>query len=367
MVAEAEDNNLGNKVYERFARWHTCSLCEQDYHGVVFCALGWACWKTYLGRPEADEVRTMAMGVLGSGLSTAHRHEDALVVKEAELSMKRRLGAAEASILVAQSNLASTYRRLGRLDDALRLRQDAYPGYAKFLGEEHEHTIREANNYASLLNELKRFEEAKSLLRRMTPVARRVLCEEDRLTIKMKSLYAYSLYSDPGATLDGLREAVTTLEDAERIARRVFGGENPFTAELEDNIRQARAVLSAREGDVEPLRAAVEAMAPGDAQDLRLSMYLLLVNTVTRSLGLRLDALDARPDSGLVAQVAPLERRNRILLGNGLLRVVELVDERRRRRNVQLRDLVVRDAVEVLHQSSERIPVGRDEYIFPRD
>ena len=57
-------------------------------------------------------------------------------------------------------------------------------------------------------------------------------------------------------------------------------------------------------------------------------MYLLLVNTVTRSLGLRLDALDARPDSGLVAQVAPLERRNRILLGNGLLRVVELVDLR---------------------------------------
>ncbi len=265
LVAEAEDNNLGNKVYERFARWHTCSLCEQDYHGVVFCALGWACWKTYLGRPEADEVRTMAMGVLGSGLSTAHRHEDALVVKEAELSMKRRLGAAEASILVAQSNLASTYRRLGRLDDALRLRQDAYSGYAKFLGEEHEHTIREANNYASLLNELKRFEEAKSLLRRMTPVARRVLCEEDRLTIKMKSLYAYSLYSDPGATLDGLREAVTTLEETTRIARRVLGGAHPFTVEIEGNLRDSRAVLSAREGDVEPLRAAVEAMAPGDA------------------------------------------------------------------------------------------------------
>ena len=28
------------------------SLCEQEYHGVVRCALGWACWKTYLGRSE---------------------------------------------------------------------------------------------------------------------------------------------------------------------------------------------------------------------------------------------------------------------------------------------------------------------------
>ena len=32
---------------------------------------------------------------------------------------------------------------------------------------------------------------------------------------------------DDAATLDDLREAVTTLEDAERIARRVLGGAHP--------------------------------------------------------------------------------------------------------------------------------------------
>ena len=59
LVAEAEENNLGDKVLnERWERWHTCSLCEQDYHGVVRCALGWACWKTYVGRPETDWART---------------------------------------------------------------------------------------------------------------------------------------------------------------------------------------------------------------------------------------------------------------------------------------------------------------------
>jgi hypothetical protein len=39
-------------IDERWARWYSCSLCEQRYHGVVCCALGWACWKTYVGRPE---------------------------------------------------------------------------------------------------------------------------------------------------------------------------------------------------------------------------------------------------------------------------------------------------------------------------
>ena len=61
LVAEAEENNLGLKALDgRWARWYSCSLCEQDYHGVVACALGWAAWKTYVGRPEADRVRFIA-------------------------------------------------------------------------------------------------------------------------------------------------------------------------------------------------------------------------------------------------------------------------------------------------------------------
>ena len=66
LIAEAEENLLGEEVEnERWKRWHTCSLCEQQYHSVVRCALGWACWKTYLGRPETDKLRRTAMNPLG--------------------------------------------------------------------------------------------------------------------------------------------------------------------------------------------------------------------------------------------------------------------------------------------------------------
>ena len=37
----------------------------------------------------------------------------------------------------------------------------------------------------------------------------------------------YGQSPDTGATLDDLREAVTTLEELERTARRVFGGAHP--------------------------------------------------------------------------------------------------------------------------------------------
>ena len=62
-----------------------------------------------------------------------------------------------------------------------------------------------------------------------------------------------TLYLDPAATLDDLREAVTTLEDVERTARRVFGGAHPFTASVEVKLRAARAALRARETPPTPL------------------------------------------------------------------------------------------------------------------
>ena len=56
-----------------------------------------------------------------------------------------------------------------------------------------------------------------------------------------------ALYKDTDATLDDLREAVTTLEDVERTARRVLGGAHPTTAWIEGELQKARAALGARE------------------------------------------------------------------------------------------------------------------------
>jgi hypothetical protein len=250
LLAEAEENNLGEKVLNaRWLRWGTCGLCEQDYHGVVACALGWACWKTYVGRPEEDVTRCSATNALGNGLHHAGHHEDGLAVEEAELAMKLRLGDAEEDILQVQTNLACTYSSLGREEDALRLKRDVYSGYLKLHGEEHEHTLQAANNYASSLGRLQRFEEAKALLRRMMPVARRVYGESHQFTLKMRKNYAGALCKNDAATLDDLREAVTTLEDIERTARRVLGGAHPTTSNVEQTLRDARAALVARESD----------------------------------------------------------------------------------------------------------------------
>ena len=137
--------------------------------------------------------------------------------------------------------------------------QEIYSGCRELDGEEHEDTLIAANNYAGALRDLRRFEEAKSLLRKTMPVTRRVLGENHHVTLRMRWAYAIALYKDEGATPDDLREAVATLEETERIARRVFGGAHPLAVDILQYLRDARAALSTHE-DVGSISDAVGAL-----------------------------------------------------------------------------------------------------------
>jgi len=248
LVAEGEENNLDDKAWNaRWDRWQVCGLCEQQYHGFVACALGWACWKTYVGRPEGDFARSAAITELGNELSGVGNHENALAVDEARLSMLRRIGASEENMLVVQGNLAMTYEALGRLGHAILIKRDVYLGRVKLNGEGNAQTLLAANNYALSLCKQNAFEEAKLLMQKCLPAARRLLGESDETTLRNRLYYAEALYRDDCATLDDLREAVTTLEGTEQIGRRVFGGAHPTTVWIGTSLRKSREALRARE------------------------------------------------------------------------------------------------------------------------
>ena len=73
--------------------------------------------------------------------------------------------------------------------------------------------------------------------------------------------WADAVYAMGGS--DGRWRAVA--ENNTEASTLVFGGAHPTVSGMEHNLRNARAKLAAREGDVESVREAVEAMAPGDA------------------------------------------------------------------------------------------------------
>merc|ERR1739841_32162 len=70
---------------------------------------------------------------------------------------------------------------------------------------------------------------------------------EKRGTAMTRWNYAGAICNDTTATLAELREAVNTLEEVERTARRVLGGSHPLTRTFEDHLRDTRVALAARE------------------------------------------------------------------------------------------------------------------------
>ena len=185
-----------------------------------------------------------AMRHLGTGLSDAKHHEEALAVMEAELSMSRRLGASEYTILVVQSNLAVIHGELGNMEKALIMERDVYSGRLRLHGEGHEETLRAAGNYTTSLKHLMRYAEAKSLLRKAVPVARRTLGAEHDYTLNLRDIYGRCLYRDPGASRDDVAEAIEIMDDVQRRARRVFGPGHPNWNTLPQELTAAREKLA---------------------------------------------------------------------------------------------------------------------------
>ena len=202
-------------------------------------------WFRGLDRGEIERAQRRPRRVLL--VRRRHEEEDCPWVPFPERGALLRDRSKQARVRRRESNLANTYARLGQTEKALRMRRDLYSGTLKLYGEQHEKSLANAFNYARDLIGLQRFEEAKSLLRKMIPVARRVLGDSNHLALRMRWIYANALYLDAGASLDDLREAVSTLEDAERTAQRVLGGAHPTTEGIEGALREARAVLRARE------------------------------------------------------------------------------------------------------------------------
>ena len=102
--------------------------------------------------------------------------------------------------------------------------------------QENENTLLAANNYAMTLLDLERFKEAKRILRRMVPVAGRVLGTENELSLSLREdLSRATLDGDSSA--EEKREALRMLEDVAGIMRRVLGPAHPDTLPAQSELK----------------------------------------------------------------------------------------------------------------------------------
>ena len=258
-VKEKEEWNTG----EGIMKWQKCFDCGQGFHGPLMLALGWACWKTYAGRPESDQYRCSGMGVLGNAFYTNQRSAEALAVFEVNLAVRRRFFSQhEITILITQTNIAGCLKQLGRLDEAHVLERKIYARRVATLGASNERTLLSGSNLLISLDKLRRYDEVTSFARDLLPVARQSLGADHTITLNISQSLAAALQSNPQRTCDDLRlnqtsrdatrllnfntgkdllEAEAVLDDLIQRRRRVFGPAHPTTLHIEQNLRVVRA------------------------------------------------------------------------------------------------------------------------------
>ena len=97
-----------------------------------------------------------------------------------------------------------------------------------------------ANNYAESLIQLQRFQEAKRVLRKVIPVAQRLLGTVHACTVSLREDLALATLQDGNSTLGEKREALRTLEDTLGVMRRVLGPQHPETQRVQHNLEVYR-------------------------------------------------------------------------------------------------------------------------------
>ena len=177
-----------------------------------------------------------------SGESLKH-YEDALSVRETELSTLRRVGHVEEDILTSQTNLASTYTKFGRREEALKLRQEVY-ARRRVLMPEHPRTMALAIDLANALIDKKLFTEASALARETLPIARRVCGDANDATLGLRFLLTRATILNPDATQNGLRVAKEELEVLLPTTRRIFGASHPRARLVQEAIELTNRRLS---------------------------------------------------------------------------------------------------------------------------
>ena len=238
-VAEAEENNRRTG----WDRWYSCGLCEQRYHSAVWCAMGWACWKTYLGRPETDQVRSSAMNLLSNGLQQAQKYEDALEVIKADLSIQERNGGPRHVHLATLGMMALVLDELRRLDEAIRIYEDIYAQKLSLYESSDIEVIITAYNFGRALRHAGRGDEQKRLMDSTIPNARKSLGDDHELTLSCRENAAAAvLYAERKVSRDEFLQATKIVEDVLKRCRRVLGPKHRVALNVQKDVDYARNV-----------------------------------------------------------------------------------------------------------------------------
>ena len=162
---------------------------------------------------------------------------------EALLATVRRAWPDNTNELIQTSaNLANVHLKCDRAEEAAAINKDVYEQTCAIRGPGSLFTATLGANYALTLIKVERFADARAICRDIVQWAHRNPDSPHSFHV-LKAL-ARSIYEDPNASVEDLREAVRVFENVPAASSRVFGPAHPDTKKYEGILAKAKKALA---------------------------------------------------------------------------------------------------------------------------
>ena len=145
-------------------------------------------------------------------------------------------------IIQTSANLANVYKHNDKAEEATAIYKDLYEQMCALHGPDSVYPATVGSNYAQMLIQVERFADARAVGREIVQWAHRNPDSPHSFHI-VKALMD-SLYKDPNASVDDLREAVEVFENIPATSSRVLGSAHPDTKTYEKALAKAKKALA---------------------------------------------------------------------------------------------------------------------------
>jgi tetratricopeptide (TPR) repeat protein len=207
-------------------------------------------WAALESHPEEKEARVLTAFGMGVAWSHKHQYENALQWHRQGMSIARaEYGEAHPLVATAIDNIATVYRKQGKITEALEWSQKALDIYRKTAGETHLDTATAWNNLAMLHVAQKDYPQALEGFQRALAILEALKAEEDGAYAMMATLYdniadVRQRQGDPAGALEWSQKAVALYE-------QTLGDQHPETAiaymnraAIHETLRQPEPAIS---------------------------------------------------------------------------------------------------------------------------
>jgi len=157
--------------------------------------------------------------------------DEALTLQHGVEIIQSLMGSAHSDVLVLQNNLATTYEKAGRLNEAITLFEQVLADRIRILGDKHPDTLASRNNLAGAYLAANRPEESIALYEQVLTDRIGILSDDHPDTLASRNNLAYAYQS-----IGCFTKAISQLQQVLADSIRILGEDHPRTLTARNNL-----------------------------------------------------------------------------------------------------------------------------------